>query len=795
LKEGITMQITSTSRVVACVTILLGNLPLSAQILDYYYTFQSTDTWTELTGDQVVFSGAFDDEVSAAIPLLPTTMGVEPHTSLFISTNGFMTLSAAPSTSNYDPLSQGISAPVIAPFATNLEGVDATSKVSYTIDTQGIYVQWKNVRRAGYVGESFSFQARIISQVYTGFGFGSISFIYGPFQGVAEPSTSVHVGIRVGSGDTAGTFATRTVAPGSVWSPDTFGVSSTSTCAFPSTTAPDGFPATGMKQQWFLNPGYPGQTNSDVSPLCNGNGNVVIYSNYDGGTLNINVDQDIPNLKIGICTYEPVEVNISGPFASNVVEVLYAGFNSAQGNNNCGLGIPTTSISGVDPSVTQILTAPQVGYEPLHGNGSGGWGGLFSGPGLMVGVSGQCDTLYVAGGGNTPDEVVFYFLTAFDGDLLFHHTQYDCWFSEIYDVSEGGNCCVNPLTPTWTITVPNDTAVCYGETLALALLQNQSGQGPFAYEWTYNTVPVCTEDSCNVTAIEDGQACVTVTNVNGQTLSDCFDVSVDASIDVMLSASDTALCMPAQFILTNETDPSTFASQQWTIDGTPYPDQSSVTFTPIQPGVFDIALEVSTANGCVYDTLLTEYIEAFEQPIADYTTDPLFLETDDTDVTLIDVSQGDIETWEWTVSFPAQELTSMDQSPTFSLPLGVAGSYPLQLAVTSSNGCSDFINGAITVNGPFNLYVPSAFTPNGDGINDVFFVEGTAIDAAGFQLAILNRWGEVVHSSTDPREVWMGGAMDGEFYVPDGVYSYTISANSSKAGERFEYRGYISIIR
>jgi hypothetical protein len=41
----------------------------------------------------------------------------------------------------------------------------------------------------------------------------------------------------------------------------------------------------------------------------------------------------------------------------------------------------------------------------------------------------------------------------------------------------------------------------------------------------------------------------------------------------------------------------------------------------------------------------------------------------------------------------------------------------------------------------------------------------------------------------------MGGAMDGEFYVPDGVYSYTISANSSKAGERFEYRGYISIIR
>jgi gliding motility-associated-like protein len=789
------MRIIGKFYVLACFLILLGNLSLSAQVLDYNYIFQSTDTWTELTGDQVVFSGAFDDEVSSAIPTLPVTMGVEAHTSLFVSTNGFITLSTAPSATNYDPLSQGISAPVIAPFATNLEGIDATSKVSYTIDFQGIRVQWKNVRRAGFVGESFSFQARIISQVYTGFGFGSIQFIYGPFQGVAAPSTSVHVGIRVGSGDTAGTFATRSVDPGAAWLPDTFGTSSTSTCAFPSSNTPDGFPAEGMKHEWFLNTGYQGVTNPDVSPLCNGTGNVVIFSNYDGGTLNINVDQDIPNLKIGICTYEPVEVTISGPFAGNVAEVLYAGFNSAAGNNNCGLGIPTTTISGVAPSITQILTTPPVGYEPLHGNGAGGWGGPFNGAGLMVGVGGQCDTLYPAGGGNTPDEVVYYFLTAFDDDLLFHYTQYDCWFSEIYDISDGGNCCLNPLTPAWTIEIPNDTAVCYNGALSLQLLENQNGEGPFTYEWTYNAVPVCTDASCTVTATEDGQACVTVANVNGQTLSDCFDVSVNEPIFLALSVSDTALCMPAQFTLTNETDPSTFTSQQWTIDGTPYPNQSSVTFTPIQPGVFDIALEASTAIGCTYDTLLTEYLQAFPQPQANYTTDPLILEADNTDVTLIDLSEGDIETWEWTISLPAQEVASMDQSPEFSLPLGVGGSYPVQLAVTSSNGCSDFINGVITVNELFNLFVPSAFTPNGDGINDVFQMQSTGIDASNFQINIFNRWGEIVYSSKDPQQAWTGGASGGEYYIPNGVYTYYIATNSLKTGERYEYRGTISIIR
>jgi hypothetical protein len=49
------------------------------------------------------------------------------------------------------------------------------------------------------------------------------------------------------------------------------------------------------------------------------NGNLLIYSNYDGGALTINVDLNIPGLRIGVCTYKAVAVNITGPFAGNVV--------------------------------------------------------------------------------------------------------------------------------------------------------------------------------------------------------------------------------------------------------------------------------------------------------------------------------------------------------------------------------------------------------------------------------------------------------------------------------------------
>jgi gliding motility-associated-like protein len=480
---------------------------------------------------------------------------------------------------------------------------------------------------------------------------------------------------------------------------------------------------------------------------------------------------------------------------SNLTEVLYAGFNSTAGNNNCGLNISTTTISGVNSSITQVLTTPTVGYEPLHGNGAGGWGGIFSGPGLMVGVGGQCDTLYPAGGGNTPDEVVYYFLTTFDGDLLFHYTQYNCWFSEVYNISDGGNCCVNPLVPAWTIAIPNDTAVCYNGAISLQLLENQNGEGPFSYEWTYNAVPVCSDAVCTLPVTEDGQACVTVTNAFGQTLSDCFDVSVDAPVFIALSVSDTALCMPAQFTLNNETAPGSFTSQQWTIDGTPYSNQSTANFAPNQSGVFDVALEVSTSNGCIYDTLLIDYLEAYPTPQANYTSNPLVLDSDNTDVNMIDLSEGSIDTWEWTISLPSEELTSMDQNPQFSLPLGVSGSYPVQLTVTSPNGCSDFIVGIITVNELFYVFVPSAFTPNGDGINDVFMVEGAGMDPSNFQFDIFNRWGEKVYSSKDPKQSWTGGDNGGEFYVPNGIYNYCLTTKSLRTGERYENRGHISIIR
>lgn len=163
---------------------------------------------------------------------------------------------------------------------------------------------------------------------------------------------------------------------------------------------------------------------------CDSTSNVIIYSNYDGGALNINVDQNIPNLMIGVVSYEAVQINITGTYAGNVTKVWYAGYNG--GNDHCNLGITNTTINGVPANVDTIEIIPAATYSDPNGYAS------------MV-CSYQCVTGN-QGGCNTPEQVVHFFMTKFGvSTFRFHRTQYGCW-PTVAPVSSGGNCCLAPLS-------------------------------------------------------------------------------------------------------------------------------------------------------------------------------------------------------------------------------------------------------------------------------------------------------------------------------------------------------------
>lgn len=101
-----------------------------------------------------------------------------------------------------------------------------------------------------------------------------------------------------------------------------------------------------------------------------------------------------------------------------------------------------------------------------------------------------------------------------------------------------------------------------------------------------------------------------------------------------------------------------------------------------------------------------------------------------------------------------------------------------------------------------DMWVPTAFTPDNDGINDGFKVESNCPELDAFMFQVFDRWGELVWATDDPNATWMGEGlenpwMDGLHYVPDGVYGYRLTwkyqdINVPKIEER---SGHLHILR
>ena len=139
--------------------------------------------------------------------------------------------------------------------------------------------------------------------------------------------------------------------------------------------------------------------------------------------------------------------------------------------------------------------------------------------------------------------------------------------------------------------------------------------------------------------------------------------------------------------------------------------------------------------------------------------------------------------WEFTDGFES-DLESL--SHTFNL----AGYIGATLTVTTSAGCESLYTDLINV--PAIVYIPNAFTPDNDGVNDVWKIEIRGIDE--YALRVFNRWGNLVFESFDSEVHWKGEDSFGDYYVPNGVYSYILKYRSLDS-QAFTKKGSVTILR
>jgi gliding motility-associated-like protein len=95
----------------------------------------------------------------------------------------------------------------------------------------------------------------------------------------------------------------------------------------------------------------------------------------------------------------------------------------------------------------------------------------------------------------------------------------------------------------------------------------------------------------------------------------------------------------------------------------------------------------------------------------------------------------------------------------------------------------------------FAMYVPNAFSPNNDGLNDAFLPVGDAFKTESYHLTVMNRWGEVVFESFNPEEPWIGEHQSGGHYVRDGLYMFMLEVQSVHELSPRRINGSVSVLR
>ncbi len=117
--------------------------------------------------------------------------------------------------------------------------------------------------------------------------------------------------------------------------------------------------------------------------------------------------------------------------------------------------------------------------------------------------------------------------------------------------------------------------------------------------------------------------------------------------------------------------------------------------------------------------------------------------------------------------------------------------YDVVLTVVDDIGCID--TAKYTAIPPIELYVPNSFTPNGDGINDLFGVKGANVYS--FEMIIFDRWGKEVFRTNDMDQKWNGSNQGNDYHSQTAVYNYTITYKGKKEEDAIEITGFITVTR
>lgn len=551
-------------------------------------------------------------------------------------------------------------------------------------------------------------------------------------------------------------------------------------------------------------------TATDIS--CNGGNNGMVYSQVSGGTMPYNylwnTGETSPNLiqitagnyiltvtdSMGctisdtISVNEPDEAldltytttdNVCNGANGGAIDITITGgtpgYNYSWSNgsisediNNLSAGSYSVTVSdnnNCSISETIVINEPDSVYlSPISGDS------VCYGQPLTL----NANLVY----GGTPPYTIFWSNNMVGNTITLNPTSTQNL--SVYAIDDNG-CMSNTVTVLIYVYPPlqvdayisNDT-ICIGDSVQINALISGGKGAPYnvylnnnghSINLPYTTYP---DSSQNYTIIvEDG--------CNFNYISDVVSVDVMPLPRVDFYGLNTDGCAPLEVDFVNQNTQINY-QYLWQFGDGGSSNLANPTHLYYNDGIYSVTLYATSNFGCTNSLTQTALVEVYETPIADFHASPNPASIFDPYVWFSNESSGgDYYYWSFGDGYESTDNNPMHQYNT-------VGIYTVQLIAESEHGCKDTTYQDIQVNDQHTLYIPNAFTPGEDGLNDEFKPKGTGIVEGTYHMMIFSRWGELVFESYDIDKGW-DGTINGNPIYDNCIFSYVITYESVEGSE------------
>ena len=313
------------------------------------------------------------------------------------------------------------------------------------------------------------------------------------------------------------------------------------------------------------------------------------------------------------------------------------------------------------------------------------------------------------------------------------------------------------------------------------------------FQWSFQggSPATSTEKVVDVTWDESGLKSITLDITEpGCEFTMNYSLNIDIKPQPMIEAINSAGCAPHEVSFRDLSSQVANPAYLWDFgDG-----QNSTMKDPVHlyeyPGTYDVTLSVRNGSGCETTQTFGSWIEIYPQPVSGFDANPISATINNPKIEFSEQVDGYYTFIEW--NFGDGSFSNED-NPVYYYTH--TGEYDVIQYIENEHGCWDSDTLRVFISEELMVFIPNAFSPNGDGLNDCFSISGTTGDIVDkFTVNIFDRWGKtLIYRNIDsPDCLWDGRDKSGKV-VPVGSYPYIIIGTDFQ-GKDHVFKGTVTVV-